>query len=119
VEKHSEDPIDDPWDHLGDQFNALRHRLADTYRRQAGDKGPSEDEVKDAFSTLGKAWNRVAGAIGNVVKDEEVRQNVKQAATGFFEALGSAFSDLGAELRRNGPSDEPADGADARPDGQD
>ncbi|MGQ0849025.1 MAG: hypothetical protein ACT4OP_07910 [Actinomycetota bacterium] len=107
METHSEDPIDptsvDPWERLSDQFSALRKRLADTYRQQAGPEGPSEGEVKDAFSTLGKAWDRLADAVGAAARDQQIRHNVKQAATTFFEAVGSAFSELGAELRRTVP----------------
>ena len=42
---------------------------------------------------------------------------MKSAATGFFEAVGAAFSELGAEIRRSRPEDsseesEPLDSAD-------
>ena len=112
METHENDPIDpeqtDPWDRLGDQFASLKDKLKDTYRQQAADEGPTEDEVKDAFRTLGKAWDRLADAVGSAVKDEGVRQQAKQAATGFFEAVGAAFSQLGSELRksRSGTDDE-------------
>jgi hypothetical protein len=109
VETHDTDPIDrpntDPWEKLGDQFAALREKLKDTYRQQAADEGPSENEVKDAFRTLGRAWDRLADAVGSAVKDEDVRRQAKDAATGFFEAVGSAFSQLGSELRRERPSE--------------
>lgn len=113
METHDTDPIDrpesDPWERLGDQFASIKDKLKDTYRQQATDDGPSEDEVKDAFRTLGKAWDRLADAVGAAVKDEGVRQQAKDAATGFFDAVGSAFSQLGSELRktrREGDPDE-------------
>jgi hypothetical protein len=85
---------------MSEQFAALGKRLKDTYRQTAGETGPSEDEVKAAFRTLGGAWDRLAETIGAAARDEQLRENVKQAATGFFEAMGAAFSELGAELRR-------------------
>lgn len=112
MEKHDNDPIDgektDPWDKLGEQFASLREKLADTYRQQPGEAGPSDDEVRDAFHTLGRAWDRLTDAVGTAVRDEGVRQQAKQAATGFFEAVGAAFSQLGSELRRT-RTDESSD----------
>ncbi|CAN5803775.1 MAG: hypothetical protein ACR2NT_13675 [Acidimicrobiia bacterium] len=113
METHNTDPIDpsepDPWERLGDQFASLREKLKDTYRQQSADEGPSEDDVKNAFRTLGKAWDRLADAVGTAVKDESVRQQVKGAATGFFEAVGSAFSQLGSELRKTGRDPDAGD----------
>ena len=113
METHDNDPIDtqksDPWERLGDQFASLKDKLRDTYRQQSADEGPSEDDVKDAFRTLGKAWDRLADAVGAAVKDDGVRQQAKQAATGFFDAVGSAFSQLGSELRKNRPEVESKD----------
>lgn len=105
METHNDnDPIDgdksDPWERVGDQFGSLREKLKDTYRQQPGDEGPTEADVKEAFRTLGKAWDRLADAVGTAVKDEGVRQQAKEAAKGFFEAVGDAFSNLGNELRR-------------------
>jgi hypothetical protein len=104
METHDNDPIDgdktDPWDKLGEQFASLREKLKDTYHQQPGEDGPSDDEVRDAFHTLGRAWDRLTDAVGTAVRDEGVRQQAKQAATGFFEAVGAAFSQLGSELRR-------------------
>jgi hypothetical protein len=113
VETHDNDPIDttksDPWDRVGDQFASLKDKLRDTYRQQAADEGPTEDEVKDAFRTLGKAWDRLADAVGAAVRDEGVRQQAKAAATGFFDAVGAAFSDLGSELRKSKPEADTED----------
>lgn len=110
METHDNDPIDDaktdPWDKLGEQFASLREKLKDTYRQQPGADGPTDDEVRDAFHTLGRAWDRLTDAVGTAVRDEGVRQQAKQAATGFFEAVGTAFSQLGSELRRSRSDEE-------------
>jgi hypothetical protein len=114
VEQHDVNPIDqdgvDPWDRLADQFAALRRKLRDTYRQSAGSEGPSEEDIREALRTLGGAWDRLAEAIEVAVRDEQVRAGIKQAATGFVEAVGSAFSELGAEMRRGSPSEDGDDG---------
>ncbi|HEY7564669.1 MAG TPA: hypothetical protein VIA81_07080 [Acidimicrobiia bacterium] len=112
MEPHSDDAIDpdfddsdptasDAWDRMADQWKSLGRKLRDTYR-ESGGEGPTDDEVKAAFRTLGGAWDRLAGAVGSAIKDEQVRDNAKRAATGFFEAVGAAFSELSAELRKSG-----------------
>lgn len=103
---------------MADQWKSLGRKLRNTYRESASHDGPTEEEIKAAFRTLGSAWDRLAGAFGTAIRDDQVRQNAKRAATGFFEAVGAAFSELGSELRRSqaGREDEtsnaPADEAD-------
>jgi hypothetical protein len=111
MEPHPDDPIDpdfddsdptasDAWDRMAEQWKSLGRKLRDTYRERGGE-GPTDDDVKAAFRTLGGAWDRLAGAVGAAIKDEQVRDNAKRAATGFFEAVGAAFSELSAELRKS------------------
>ena len=76
----------------------LGQRLRDVYRSVADETGPTEDEVKDAFTTLLGAWNQVAGTVGNAFKDSEVRGHLKSAAGALAEAVGATLSGLGDEL---------------------
>ena len=92
-----------------DQVSSLGRKLRDTYERTMGEAGPDQDDVKAALRTLGNAAEKLAQAVGAAARDAEVRATMKNAATGFFEAVGAAFSDLGSELRRSDSSDDPAD----------
>jgi hypothetical protein len=94
---------------MADQWKSLGRKLRDTYRQSGSDDGPTDEDIRAAFSTLGSAWDRLAGAFGTAIRDEQVRQNAKRAATGFFEAVGAAFSELGSELRRSEAGREPQD----------
>jgi hypothetical protein len=116
VETHADDPIDeqeleseseiDPWDKMAEQVSSLGRKLKETYQRSIADEGPDQAEIKAALRTLGNAWEKVAQAVGAAARDEAVRANMKSAATGFFEAVGAAFSELGSELRRSNATDE-------------
>ena len=116
METHADDPIDepdlesgqeiDPWDKMAEQVSSLGRKLKDTYQRSMADEGPDQAEIKAALRTLGNAWEKVAQAVGTAARDEAVRANMKSAATGFFDAVGAAFSELASELRSR-PSDEP------------
>jgi len=99
VEKHEHDPAD-PWAEAGRRWSSIGEKLRDRYREMSGDGGPSEDEVRSAFETLGDAARAVADSVGSAMKDPEVRDQVKDAAASFVTALGQTFSQLGDELRQ-------------------
>lgn len=96
----SEDLPADPWATVGDEFRKLGDSLKDTYRNVADDQGPSEDEIREALTTLVQAWTQVAGSVGEALRDPEVRTTLKAAASSLATALGATISDLGDELSR-------------------
>jgi hypothetical protein len=92
----------------------LGDRLKDTYRRVASESGPSEDEVKAAFSTLIGAWDQVAASFSTALNDPDTRAHLKQAASSFAAALGATVTGLGEEMNGGSataerPRDETAD----------
>ena len=89
----------DPWEAVSGELGELRGRIADTYRRVAHEGGPSEDEIKQAFATLAGAWDQVAESVTTALRDPEVRERLKNAASSFASALGNTISELGTELR--------------------
>jgi hypothetical protein len=94
------------------EFGSLGDRLKTTYRRVASDRGPSEDEIKDAFSTLFGAWDQVAESVSTALHDPETREHLKKAASSFAAALGTTISGLGDEFKKPRPRvvDDPDDG---------
>lgn len=86
----------------------MKERLADTYRKVANDHGPTEDEIRQAFATLAGAWDQVAESVTTALRDPEVRDKLKQAASRFASALGTTVTELGTELRER-PANEPAE----------
>lgn len=105
MESHTSDPTTngqpDPWDTVTEEFGGLSQRLKDTYRRIADDHGPSEEDIKDAFSTLAGAWDQVAQSVTTAMQDPVVREHMKDAASSLATALGTTISELGVELRKS------------------
>lgn len=103
METHEQDPTTDepgdPWNSFHDELGGLGDRLKSTYRTVASEGGPSEEEIREAFSTLMGAWNQVAGSVSTALQDPEVREKLKDAASSFAAAMGNTLSELGAELR--------------------
>ncbi len=104
------DPTSDPWGEVTNRFGDLGHRLTSTYRKVADEQGPTEDEIKEAFSTLAGAWDQIAGSISDILRDPEARDGLKRAAGSLASALGSTLSDLSSEFgtdrRRSGAAYE-------------
>jgi hypothetical protein len=102
VETHENDPTTengrDPWTEFHDEFGGLGERLKETYRKVASQNGPSEEEIKDAFGTLIGAWDQVAESVSTALRDPEVRERLKSAASSFASAMGNTISELGTEL---------------------
>jgi hypothetical protein len=98
VETRDTDPNHDPWDEVTNRFGELGHRLKSTYRKVADEQGPTEDEIKGAFSTLAGAWDQIAGSVSEILRDPETRDGLKRAAGSLASALGSTLSDLSSEF---------------------
>lgn len=104
---------DGAWADLTDEILALGDRLRHTYEEASDGNGPTEDEIRQALSTLGRAWNQMAGAVGVAIQDQQVRQHLKRAA-------GSLASAVAATLEEFMPPQSPGGGnAGAERDGED
>jgi hypothetical protein len=104
VEQHEPDPktpeADDPWKTVSSQFESLGGHLRETYQRVADGTGPSDDEVKGAFSTLAGAWNQVAGTFAEAFQDPGTLERLKTTASSLAAALGTTLSQLGQEITK-------------------
>ena len=107
METHENDPTGngagDPWNDVTAELGSLGNRLRETYRKVADDRGPTEDEIKSAFSTLLGAWDQVAESVSAALNDPETRDHLKQAASSFASALGDTMSGIGDEIRKSSP----------------
>lgn len=84
---------------MSSEFEELKGRLADTYRRVSNDHGPTEDEIRQAFATLAGAWDQVAESVTTALKDPDVQERLKDAAGSFATAFGVTLSELGSVLK--------------------
>jgi hypothetical protein len=106
---------DEAWNDVCEQFDKLGSRFKSHYRAQKGDEGAesiSEAEVIDAVRTLGESIKTVFAGVGDAFDDPEVKEEAKQTAESFFDALAATFSELGDDIstwwERGEPSDSPS-----------
>ena len=77
-------------------------KLGDSFKKHYTTEEENSDtasEVKDALTTLGQGLERLFGAVGDAVKDEEVKESAKAAGTSLLDALGETFTRAAYEVR--------------------
>lgn len=87
-------------------FSHLKGRFKGAYQQAAQEGGPTEQEIRKAFSTLAGAWDQVTESMSIALKDPETRELLKETASSLASALGGTLTDLGAELRKMGDEEE-------------
>jgi hypothetical protein len=103
---------DETWNEVGEGFKKLGSLFRDHYRAQAGEgEEPtvSDEEVKEAISTLGDSIKTAFATVGDAFRDPEVQEEAKDTARSFFDALGATFADIGDEISklRDKPEEPP------------
>jgi hypothetical protein len=113
---------DETWNEVGEGFKRLGSLFKEHYEtREAGEEsdGPSEEEVKDALQKIGDGLKTAFATVGDAAKDPEVKDEAKQTAKSFFDAIGATFAELGDEIsawrEKHKAPDEPPSRTDAAP----
>ncbi len=92
---------DEAWNEVGEQFKSLGLSLKRLYESAGEPKAedpPSDEEMKDAFKTIGDGITHAFSAVGDAVGDPEIRAETRQTAASFFDALGTTFSEVGEDI---------------------
>ena len=100
---------DEAWNDVGEQLKTLGSMFKVHYQNYEGEditEVVSDDEVKDALRTLGESVKAAFASIGDAFADAEIRDEARQTAGSFFDALGATFSDLGHDISRRGESED-------------
>lgn len=86
------------WNAVGGEFAKLGDSFKKHYKKDEEDPDTAS-EVKDALTTLGQGLERLFGAVGGAVQDEEVKESAKAAGTSLLDALGETFTRAAYEIR--------------------
>jgi hypothetical protein len=100
---------EEAWNEVGEQFKSLGSMLKVHYQTYEGEditEVVSDDEVKDALRTLGENVKAALASIGDAFADTEIRDEARQTAGSFFDALGATFSDLGHDISKRAESED-------------
>jgi hypothetical protein len=86
------------WDDVGDRFTALGRKLKSHYDANAQPSAPrdeaEQDQVRDALRQISDALDAGFTAIGESLRDTEVRDDFKQAGNAIADALTASIEDV-------------------------
>lgn len=82
------------WSEVGDKLDALGLKLK-LHFEQSGDS----TEVPDALQKMKKAVTEAVDAAGNAVRDDAVKDDVKEAGRLFVEALSESLAKVSESMK--------------------
>jgi hypothetical protein len=108
-ERNAMSRSDEAWNEVGDHFKKLGSTFKHLYETRDADQQtepPSDDVVKDALRTLGESVRHAFATVGDAFNDPGVKEETRQAAGLFFDALGATFSGVGDDISSRSESEE-------------
>ena len=88
------------WEGVLDRLNELGLKLQLHYEQAAAEgRAEDEDKVKEALRTVGDAVEQAFGALSNSVRDDAVRDDLKDVGKSVVDALDATFSELNERFR--------------------
>ena len=88
------------WDDVGDRFNELGHKLKTRFDANAAFSDEQREKVNDALRQMGAAIDAGFNAISESLRDDEVRDDLKQAGIAIGDAIASTFNAVAAEIKK-------------------
>lgn len=116
------DPMKQAWTDVGDGFGALGRLIKDRYQGapadETGSTSSASGALRDAIDKLVAAGREVGDRATDVVRDDDVKEQAKQAATALNDALSATVDMIGKEvgdLFKRPKHDEPSEIAGTEP----
>jgi|SoiMethySBSTD1v2_1073268.scaffolds.fasta_scaffold184780_2 hypothetical protein len=98
------DPMKDAWNDVGEGFSSLGRLMKERFEGdEAGRSSPAEDTagseaLREAFDRLVAAGRDVGQRAVEVLRDDDVKAQAKQAATALNDALSATVDLIGREV---------------------
>jgi hypothetical protein len=106
------DSTKDAWNQVGERFSSWGRRVADRYKETGGE--PPQDtqrKLEEAAREVGEQLNRAFTALGETLRDERAKQDLRDAVGAIGDAVAATVNEAGTaireRLRQGGPSTPP------------
>jgi hypothetical protein len=111
------DSAKDAWTNVGERFSSWGRRVADQYKEMGGPETPQEKrKLEEAAREVGDQLNRAFTALGDTLRDEQAKQDLRDAVGAIGDAVTATVNEaqtaIRERLRDSGSSTPPN-----RPDG--
>jgi hypothetical protein len=105
------------WNEVGERFTTWGRRVAERYKEASGAAGEAAREnqrtLEDAARDVTDALDRAFTALGDTIRDDDAKRDLKEAVRALGDAISVTVSETGDQIRRrvgstgSGPKDAP------------
>jgi hypothetical protein len=108
------------WDEVGDGFTKLGRMISERYKGHGGEEsarpgGAEDNAVADAIRRATDELDRAFTSLGDTLRDDEARRQVRETGTKLSDALKVTFTEVSDEIRRAVDSRRSRSGPDEPP----
>jgi prophage DNA circulation protein len=94
------DSAKDAWTNVGDRFSSWGRRLADQYKEAgATETQETERKLEEAARELGDQLNRAFTALGDTLRDEQAKRDLRDAVGAIGDAVAATVNEAQMALR--------------------
>jgi hypothetical protein len=121
--------MNEAWNEVGDRFATWGRRVAERYKEASGPAGESTREesrhtLEDTARDVTDALDRAFTALGETIRDDDAKQDLKEAVRALGDAISVTVSETGDQIRRRVGSTSPdpgstSPGPEGTPEGED
>ena len=93
--------MDEAWSDVGERFKRLGSMYKEHYKAHEGDperETATDEEVAEALRQLGSSIRTAFEAAGDTIADPDLKEEARGTASSFFNALGTTFNELSAQI---------------------
>lgn len=94
------DSAKDAWTNVGERFSSWGRRVADQYKETGGPETPQEKrKLEEAARELGDQLNRAFTALGDTLRDEQAKQDLRDAVGAIGDAVTATVNEAQTAIR--------------------
>ena len=87
------------WDQVGDRFTELGQQIKDRYEANVAFGQEDREQVDDAVKKLVESLDHTFTAIGDSIRDPDVREHLKGTAQAMGNALTTTFREVAEDIQ--------------------
>lgn len=103
------------WNEVAERFSSWGRHVADRYKEMGSVAGETAQEsqrkLEEAAHEVSEQLNRAFAALGETLRDERAKTELKEAVRAFGDAVAVTVTETGEAIRRRVASSGPEDDA--------
>jgi hypothetical protein len=94
------DSAKDIWANVGERFSSWGRRVADRYKETGGETPQdTQRKLEEAAREVGDQLNRAFTALGETLRDDQAKQDLRDAVGAIGDAVTATVNEAGTAIR--------------------